>query len=181
MLSQVFYHCFFHCLCIDSIFLMSYFSKLLKRLPSLSMGSFNSTFSGTRAQCGSTKAVADCWGPALLCCHSSLRAGSQERVSQGTWSWLHKAVTIQRLAHCHRDRNSARNQQIKKILSLLLAKQIKKCSTHRINSTFSQKKTILKSIIDHCRHFFSFQKKLCKRSMSYLAWLKNPSTALLSQ
>jgi len=98
---------------------MSYFSKLLKRLPSLSMGSLNSTSSGTRAQYGLTKATADCWGPALLRCCSSLRAGSQERVSQGTWSRLHKAVMIQRLADCHRDRSSACNQQIKKKKSCL--------------------------------------------------------------
>lgn len=113
ILSQALYHYFFHCLCIDIIFLMSYFSKLLKRLPSLSMGSLNSTSSGTRAQCGPTKAAADCRRPALLCCRSSLHAGSQERVSQGTWSRLHKAVMVQRLADCHRDRSSARNQQIK--------------------------------------------------------------------
>lgn len=74
---------------------MSYFSKFRKRLPTLSMGSLNSTSSGTRAQCGPTKAAADCRGPALLCCRSSLHAGSQERVSQGTWSRLHKAVMIQ--------------------------------------------------------------------------------------
>lgn len=114
ILSQAFYHYFFHCLCIDIIFLMAYFAKLLKRLPLLSMGSLNSTSTGTRAQCGPTKAAAGCQGPALLRCRSSLHAGSQECVSQGTWSRLHKAVVIPWLANRLRDRSSACNQQIKK-------------------------------------------------------------------
>lgn len=120
LLSQAFYN-FFSIICALTVFLMSYCSKLLKRLPGLPVGSLNSPWSGSRTQCGPTKAAADCWGAALLGCRSSLCAGSQECVSQGTRNQLPKAVMIQRLVHCHRGRNSAHNQQIK-IPSLQLAK-----------------------------------------------------------
>lgn len=103
VLSQAFNLCIFFPYFLFSVhFLMSKFSKLLKRLSSLSIGSWNFTSSGTRAQCVPTKAAADCWGPALLCCHML----DPRNASPGAPA-IHTAGMTQRLAECHRGRSSA--------------------------------------------------------------------------